>query len=94
MRHVSTADLHANAVELDAAMDAGDQIAAKLHRREYRLVALTTELDLSGRLGGDRAATRVVGDIAADARRATRAGCRGHARRGARMDQRRAALTR
>ena len=45
MRHVSTADLHANAVGLNAAIRAGDEVSVSLDGTAYRLVA---DADLIG----------------------------------------------
>ena len=39
MRHVPVTDLQANAAELTAAMDAGEEVVITLDGREYKLVA-------------------------------------------------------
>ena len=44
MRHVPIADLEANAAELTAAMDAGEEIVVTIGGRDYRLEK--TQIDL------------------------------------------------
>ena len=44
MRHVSIADLAANATELTAAADAGDEVVVTYEGREYRLIAADSKL--------------------------------------------------
>ena len=44
MRHVPAADLQANAAELTAALDAGEEVVVTLEGRDYQLVAAPVDL--------------------------------------------------
>ena len=56
MRHVPLSDLQANAAELNAAIDAGEEVVITMGTRDYRLVAAAGALALDRRRAMEEAA--------------------------------------
>ena len=56
MRHVPVSELQANAAELTAAIDAGEEVVITLEGREYKLVAAHPVLTPERRLAMEEAA--------------------------------------